>query len=183
MNLNFTKLKEPSEEIAATFTRWENDPALIPFMRLNKNQDALEKRKTITIESLNERLKDHQIFLIHLDGQLVGEVNFMVDPAILYKKESGTAWIGIDIGEEAARGRGVGSAAMLYVEQQIQLDGHKRIELGVFEFNHNAIRLYQKSGYTEIGRLDDFTYWQGKMWQDVRMEKYLKIHKMDNRHA
>jgi hypothetical protein len=29
-------------------------------------------------------------------------------------------------------------------------------------------------GYREIGRIDDFTYWQGKMWQDIRMEKYLQ---------
>lgn len=173
MNFHFTKLVEPSEEIAATFTRWENDPAVIPFLRVNKDQDALEKRKIITVESLAERLKDHQIFLIHLNDKLVGEVNFMIDPAILYKKETGTAWIGINIGEEAARGMGVGSAALLYLEQQIHLAGYKRIELGVFEFNRNAIKLYQKSGYTEIGRLDDFTYWQGKMWQDVRMEKYL----------
>lgn len=173
LNIHFTKLTEPSEEIAATFTRWENDPAVIPLIRLNKDQDALEKRKITTLEILTERLKDHQIFLIHLDDQFVGEVNFMIDPAILYKKEPGTAWIGIDIGEKDARGRGVGSAAMQYVEQQIRLDGYNRIELGVFEFNHKAIKLYQRSKYNEIGRLDDFTYWQGKMWQDIRMEKYL----------
>jgi hypothetical protein len=26
-------------------------------------------------------------------------------------------------------------------------------------------------GYREFGRIDDFTYWRGRMWQDIRMEK------------
>lgn len=49
----------------------------------------------------------------------------------------------------------------------------QRIELGVFEFNTNALKLYQKLGYKEINRTEDFTYWNGKMWHDIRMEKYL----------
>jgi len=49
----------------------------------------------------------------------------------------------------------------------------KRIELDVFEFNTQAIKLYRKLGYKEIARIPDFTYWQGKVWQDIRMEKYL----------
>jgi hypothetical protein len=45
--------------------------------------------------------------------------------------------------------------------------------LGVFEFNTSAIKLYQKAGYREIVRLPDFTHWQDKMWQDIRMKKYV----------
>jgi len=63
---------------------------------------------------------------------------------------------------------------MRYLEEQIRDNGLHRIELGVFEFNLPAIKLYQKMGYQEISRIDDFTYWQGKMCQDIRMEKYLE---------
>jgi RimJ/RimL family protein N-acetyltransferase len=173
MNVTFSQLTQPTIEIAESFTRWENDPRLIPFMRPNQNQQDLEKIETITVESLTERLTHHHTYLIHLDGQRVGEINYTVDPAHLYKKERGTAWVGINIGEEVGRGKGLGHFAMQYLEEQIKLAGHKRIELGVFEFNQNAIKLYQKSGYVEIGRINDFTYWQGKMWQDIRMEKYI----------
>ena len=62
---------------------------------------------------------------------------------------------------------------MQYLENEIKSQGLKRIELGVFEFNTNAIKLYQKLGYKEIARIADFTYWQEKMWQDIRMEKYI----------
>jgi hypothetical protein len=48
-----------------------------------------------------------------------------------------------------------------------------RLELGVFEFNHAARRLYEKLGYKEIGREYDFTYYDGRMWPDIRMEKEL----------
>lgn len=101
-------------------------------------------------------------------------MNYQVDPKHLYKKEVGTAWVGLNIGNESARGKGIGTLAMKYLEEQIRAQGFQRIELGVFEFNTNAIKLYQKLGYQEIGRIKNFTNWQGRLWQDIRMEKYLK---------
>ena len=50
----------------------------------------------------------------------------------------------------------------------------RRIELGVFEFNTSAFRLYERLGFKEFARIDAFTWWQGKKWQDIRMEKYLE---------
>ena len=57
--------------------------------------------------------------------------------------------------------------------KEIKEQGLHRIELGVFEFNTNAIKLYQRAGYKEIGRIPEFTYHQGRMWQDIRMEKFI----------
>ena len=62
---------------------------------------------------------------------------------------------------------------MQFLEEQIRDRGLKRIELGVFEFNTRAIHLYQQLGYREIGRINDFTFWQDRLWQDIRMEKLL----------
>jgi RimJ/RimL family protein N-acetyltransferase len=173
MNIEFRKLIEPTTETAEAFERWENDPALIPLIRPNRDLAALGVRETITLKDLEVRLEHNQIFLIYLDGRLIGSMDYQIDPRQLYKKEPGTAWIGIVIGEESGRGKGVGVPAIQYLEEQIKAQGLKRIELGVFEFNINAIRLYQKLGYQEFARIDGFTYWDGKMWQDIRMEKYL----------
>lgn len=173
MITSFTKLIQPTAEIVESLNRWENDPELIPVMRPNPNQEALESRKTLTVDSITRRLEHDHIYLIHLDGRLIGEMNFQVDPAHLFRREAGTAWIGITIGEKTARGRGIGRQALEFLEAQISQMGLKRIELGVFEFNTNAIRLYQNLGYVEFGRIEAFTYWQGKMWQDIRMEKYV----------
>ena len=62
---------------------------------------------------------------------------------------------------------------MQHIEGEIRAAGFKRIELGVFEFNTFAQKLYLKMGYTEIGRIPDFTFWQDKLWMDIRMEKYI----------
>ena len=173
VDIKFIKLTEPTAEIAEYLNRWENDPALIPLIRPNKDQEGLEKRGIVTVEGLEQRLEHDHVYLIYLQDQLIGEMDYKIDPRYLYKKEMKTAWIGITIGEETGRGKGIGYTAIQYLEEQIKLQGLKRIELGVFEFNTNAIKLYQKLGYKEIGRINDFTYWQDKMWQDIRMEKYV----------
>ncbi|WP_144550716.1 GNAT family N-acetyltransferase [Bacillus sp. X1(2014)] len=173
MTTTFIKLTQPTSNIVEVFNRWENDPALIPLTRPNQNQSELDRRDNMSLEDLTKRMEDHHIYLIYLDDQLTGELNYVVDPPYLFKKEPGTAWLGITIGETIGRGKGIGYAAIQYLEEQVKEQGLKRIELGVFEFNHQAQKLYQKLGYTEIGRIDNFTYWQGKMWTDIRMEKYV----------
>lgn len=172
-SLHFEELVEPTRKIAEIFHRWENDPELIPFTRPNRSRQELDERNLVTVGTLRERIKQVKIYLIYRGDWLIGKLSFAVDPDYLYKKEPGTAWIGITIGEAEARGKGVGFKAMRYLEEQIAAAGLKRIELGVFEFNKPAIALYRKLGYREIGRIEEFTYWQGRMWQDIRMEKYL----------
>ena len=173
LDIEFKELMHPTSEIAASFSKWENDPELIPLTRPNLDEADLLSRKPVKVDNLIDRLKHSHIYLIYVQGELVGEMDFKVDPAYVYKKVQGTAWIGITIGEESGRGRGIGYLAMEYLEKQIKLHGLKRIELGVFEFNTRAVKLYQRAGYKEITRIEEFTYWQGKMWQDIRMEKYL----------
>jgi len=173
MNITFSRLTTPTPEIVTSIHKWANDPAIIPFIRPNPTEESLNNKETVSIASLTKRLGYTHIYLIYAERQLVGEISFQIDPDQLYKKEPGSAWIGINIGEEFARGKGIGSQAMQYLEQQIKAYGLHRIELGVFEFNTNAIKLYKKMGYQEIARIDDYTFWQGKRWQDIRMEKLL----------
>ena len=173
IEIDFKKLTRPTAEIAASFSKWENDSLLIPLTRPNLNEEDLLSTKPVSVIDLVDRLKHSHMFLIYAEGKLIGEMDYKVNPAYVYKKVEGTAWIGITIGEENSRGKGFGYQALRYLEGQIKSAGLKRIELGVFEFNTHAVKLYQKSGYKEIARIADFTYWQGKMWQDIRMEKYL----------
>ncbi|MGM0845197.1 MAG: GNAT family N-acetyltransferase [Bacillota bacterium] len=173
MNARFEKLKYPTPETVEAINRWENDSALIPLTRPNQSKSALEVRETVTIDELRKRLEHHCIYLIFMDDRLIGEMNFMVDPSHLLKKENGSAWIAITIGEPEGRGKGLGYEAIQFLENEIRKSGLNRIELGVFEYNTQAMKLYQKLGYQEIGTIKDFTYWQGRMWKDIRMEKYL----------
>ena len=108
LNLSFTRLTAPTSEIAEAFDRWENDPGLIPFCRPNRSEDDLERRQTFTLQDLTQRIERHHIYLIYLGAQLIGSMDYLVDPDHLFRKESGTAWVGISIGEEMGRGRGIG---------------------------------------------------------------------------
>ena len=173
MAIHFTQLTEPTPEIAERLNKWENDPTIVHLIRPHSDAASLQQKENVTVDSLVKRLEHNHIYLIHLDGQLIGEMSFQIDPGHLYKKETGTAWIGITIGEEVGRGKGIGFTAIQYLEEQAKALGLKRVELGVFEFNVNAIKLYKRLGYQEIARIDNFTFWQDKMWQDIRMEKYL----------
>lgn len=169
----FSKVTNPTRVLVDMYNRWENDESLVQLIRPNKNLEEFNTRRKITMIDLTHRLDYLHIYLIYDDGKLIGEMNYMVDPGHLLKKVAKTAWIGITIGESEGRGKGIGVEAMNYIEEQIKKDGLKRIELGVFEFNTRAQKLYKKLGYKEIGRLEDFTYWKGRMWADIRMEKII----------
>jgi RimJ/RimL family protein N-acetyltransferase len=147
MKTKFFKLTEPTQSIVDVFNRWENNPDIIPLTRPNRDKAALERRDTMTLDDLKQRLEHHHTYLIYLDDQLVGEMNYMVDPDYLYKNEAGTAWIGITIGEPAGRGKGIGYQAIQFLEEEIKKAGLTRVELGVFEFNTYARKLYEKLGY------------------------------------
>jgi RimJ/RimL family protein N-acetyltransferase len=173
MTIHFSEVIEPNLIIVEALNRWENNPDLIPLIRPNINKKELEQRCQMTLEDFKNRLDTHHIYLIYTDDKLVGEMNYMVDPSHLHKRAPGTAWIGITIGEENGRGKGIGIKAIQYLEEEIKRKGLTRIELGVFEFNTRAYKLYQQLGYQEIARIADFTYWNNKMWSDIRMEKHL----------
>ncbi|MGP4079400.1 GNAT family N-acetyltransferase [Pseudalkalibacillus sp. R45] len=174
MSIQFIELTEPTISLVDMLNRWENDSALIPLTRPNKNEEELAYRGNMTMEDLTKRLEHHHIYLIYYDDQLIGEMNYMIDPGHLFKRVPGTAWIGITIGDPNGRGKGVGYQAIKYLEEQIRQQDLERIELGVFEFNTHAHKLYQKLGYQKIGRIQDFTYWKDRMWADIRMEKILR---------
>ncbi|HWJ79737.1 MAG TPA: GNAT family N-acetyltransferase [Niallia sp.] len=173
MNINIEKVIVPTNTLIKHLNKWENNPNLVPMIRPSKSKEEQALKHCITKEELTSRLKNLHMYTISVGNTLVGEMNYMIDPAHLYKKEKGTAWIGITIGEKEARGKGVGAVALTFLEKEIKNAGITRIELGVFSFNTNAKKLYEKLGYKEIGVNKEFTYYQEKMWDDIRMEKYL----------
>ena len=175
MQVSFKELVAPTAEIARHLNSWANDREIVHLMRPSFSKEELEAKALVTVQTMMKRIANgHVIYLIYAEGQLVGEMNYIVDPPHLMKHEPGSTWLGITIGEASARGKGIGGQAMQHLEDEIRAEGLVRIELGVFEYNTPATKLYKKMGYEEIGRIENFTYWDGKMWTDIRMEKRLK---------
>ena len=63
----------------------------------------------------------------------------------------------------AARGRGLGSAALrLVLAHAFGPLGLHRVSLEVFDFNTRAIRAYEKVGFRHEGRMRDALWWDGR---------------------
>lgn len=72
------------------------------------------------------------------------------------------------------RGRGIGKALMLKVEEEAKKRGYKYMVLEVREKNMPALSLYRKLGYTPLERLPYYyTYENGESRHGIRMTRAL----------
>ena len=79
MKIHIKKLTEPTLDIAAAFNKWENDPTLVHLIHPNQNEEALQRRKTVTVNELAERIKHSRVYLIYVQGELIGTIDYQVD--------------------------------------------------------------------------------------------------------
>lgn len=131
----------------------------------------LEKKRTVDEMWEDFLNKKKEIYLVEYENKIVGEFSIDFEFPNLSSSDKKTAWIGILFGEKSARGKGLGKKTMDFLEAESKKLGAQRIELGCFEYNTSAIEFYKKIGYKEIRRIDKFTMYQDKWWQDIRMEK------------
>jgi RimJ/RimL family protein N-acetyltransferase len=175
MEIAFRPIDARADEDVAAMTRWSNAPDR-HLHTWYRDEESYHERVTEAhtrgyLRDAVERGK--RIHLILVDGAVVGHVDFEIDPGMLHLASPGSAWLSLLVGETAARGRGVGKAALGYIEAAARDEGCVRAEVGVFEFNEVARRLYTSAGYVEFARTPDFTWWNGVMWPDLRLDKRL----------
>lgn len=176
MNIQFRKLNKSNIYDFKYLSKWDNDSEIKHFIRPNFKKAELSE---VTPEQLFENevknnSDNNQIYIITAENIPIGSVSIQKDPQRLYRKVSNTGWISIEIGDKKYRGLGVGRMAMEFLEETCIKHGLNRIELGVFEFNTNARNFYKRLGYKEIATVENFTFYDGKWRNDIRMEKYLK---------
>jgi ribosomal protein S18 acetylase RimI-like enzyme len=80
------------------------------------------------------------------DGRRLGVVWWALQTSRVGVRRAYLYWIAID---ETERGRGLGRAAMLALEDEVRAHGLDRIELNVFAGNEVARGLYVSLGYVE----------------------------------
>jgi len=173
MNISFSEVNKESIDDYKLISKWNNDESIKHLIIPNFTEGDLPDStpEQLYKQALSQAGMHH--FLILADGKAIGEVSVQIDPPQLHKKVKNTGWIGITIGEEKYRGRGIGRPAIEFLEKKCRELNLTRIELGVFAFNHNAIKFYKNMGYKEFSILNNFTFYQGRWQSDIRMEKYL----------
>lgn len=175
LDINFKPISEVGTDVIEQMVKWENDPDIQELIFPRRTESA--EYVTWTKESLLKRVTgpaSRTTYLIFEGDTPIGEMNFRMDFPLLLKDVEKTAWIGITIGDKNYWRQGIGSQALEFIEKQAFLEGAKRIELGVFEFNSAARKFYENNGYGKIGAIPRFVYYRDKMWSDVRMEKLLR---------
>lgn len=81
------------------------------------------------------------------------------------------AEIGIFIGDEENRNRGLGTEALrLILDYAFNTLNLHNIELGVFSFNSRAIRCYEKIGFKKVGVRRECYYLNGKFHDRITMD-------------
>jgi RimJ/RimL family protein N-acetyltransferase len=167
------QLADPSDlDAFAALARWYRNPEIKYFIQPNFDEAEMPDMTAEQIAAGYCR-KDKLAYFIYDGSDLIGEVTIDTHFPMLHRSVEKTGWVSVIIGEPEYWRKGVGSAAMHFLEETCRSIGMQRIELGVFAFNERAFRMYQKLGYTEFGRIAHFTYQSGRWYDDIRMEKWL----------
>jgi len=164
------KLKLSDEELTLHH-RWEHDPKIHHLHTILGEGESLKK---VEAEELRRawRAPEPPVerYFIEVVDRPVGTASIHVDPPWMMGTRKPTGWLGICIGEEDARGKGIGRRVMELLHQRCLELSCTRTELGVFEFNDRAQHLYSSMGYRQIGTIPHFTWYDGRWWSDIRLQ-------------
>lgn len=118
-------------------------------------ETPLWQRYGVSADSMAARLQTGldagaTIFVAEAEGQVLGFIWFVEGGA--FNRSGYIQLVGVRPGE---RGHGVGRALMEYAEAQNR-SARRDMFLLVSDFNTAAQRFYERLGYRQVGRLDDY---------------------------
>lgn len=174
MGISLKKLEEYKLEDFELMAKWENHEEVKPFISVNSKEEELPDISGEFLMDKSKANKNKSIYFVIEDSKPIGVVTIIDKFPLLTYKDDKTAWISICIGENQNRGKGIGKDAMRLLENQCKELGYETIELGVFSMNHRAIGLYKSLGYEEICINPNITYFNGKWYDDIRMQKNIE---------
>jgi len=171
--LRSTRQEEYTLDLFNLLAKWSNDPDIQPYAipRFSEEDYVPFTGYELMVSALQHENKF--IYLVYDDLKPIGE--FSIDLSFGHKvtTEPLIAWISLVIGDKKYWGKGVGEWMMRSIEQECRSLGLKGIELGVFDYNLRALRLYQKLGYEHIATIPNFVYHSNEWHSDIRMLKKL----------
>jgi RimJ/RimL family protein N-acetyltransferase len=154
-------LRALTEADIPRLTEFKND---VEFELLGGGDPPRPRSQDVELHFFQEKAKDKDIlhFAIEAGGLFIGDCGLHnVDRC------SGTAEVGIGIGDRDYWGRGYGREALtLLVDYGFRLQNFRKLSLEVHGSNERAIRSYRSVGFVEEGRQREQT-WSGGRYEDV----------------
>ncbi|HEX8768910.1 MAG TPA: GNAT family protein [Jatrophihabitans sp.] len=158
---NRVTLRALTEADMPRLTEFQND---VEFELLGGGDPPRPRPPELVREFFAERAKDKdsQNFAIEADRLFIGTCGlFHAD------LRSGTAEVGIGIGDRAYWGRGYGREALtLLIDYGFRMQNYRKLWLEVHGSNERAIRSYRAVGFVEEGRQREQT-WSGGRYEDT----------------
>ncbi len=143
-------------------TRWFSNPKVTHFLARESKMTLAEEERWFREY---ERKPDEQVFAIELDRKHIGNVGLHRVNRVHRK-----AQLGILIGEPSLWSKGYGTMAirlvLRYAFDTLQLN---KISLDVLEYNHRAIRSYEKVGFRREGIQREDLCKDGRFFHVIRM--------------
>jgi ribosomal protein S18 acetylase RimI-like enzyme len=112
-----------------------------PWIRLRRGYQACL--------AVVEPQPDTEVFVAREGGAPVGFV------VLRPRGVAGSPYLASIAVDPGARGRGVGSALLAFVEQRFR-PAHRHLFLCVSSFNDRARRLYERVGFSQVGEFPDY---------------------------
>ncbi|MBR2712828.1 MAG: GNAT family N-acetyltransferase [Bacilli bacterium] len=152
-------------EDAETYIKWLAD------RRVSDGTNATCKLYNIVSEKewieKNMERGEYTFSIVSKDNnKLIGNCGIM-NPNFIH----GTATLGIFIGEEEYRGKGIGKEVLeLLLDYGFNFLRLHNIKLDVFSFNKQAIDCYKRIGFKEYGIRHECYFLDGKWYDELSME-------------
>ena len=177
MNLTYRTIDYNSADDCELLARWYNDRSSRHLHILFTS--AENAAETFTPEhfqrlgqSFSAESTRHDLMVL-VDGVPAGEARIEMDPPKLLTKRPNTAWIYLMIAKPNLRRCGLGTRITDHLESLAVDTGAERIEAGIFEYNAPSLSFFTRRGYTEFQRRPNRIWWDGRMWNEVRLLKTL----------
>jgi RimJ/RimL family protein N-acetyltransferase len=146
-----------SPELVAIFKAVARERVFIYTERVSDDQIERMKKRLVDKKSL--------VAVAEAGGRVVGMLSLVRYDA---SKAAHLRNLGISV-RRGYRGIGVGRALMDYAIKWARSNKVRKITLGVFSSNPNAIRLYKKFGFEVEGRLEDQFFISGEFVDELLM--------------
>lgn len=157
----------PAEpELAETYWEWEQDPAVLVGIG-RQTLPSRPERDTVTRRHAESTLEDLRFTVYDITGapRPAGTAGVSVD----HRRRVGAFYL--QIGTEAARGRGLGTeAARLTLDFAFHVTHLECVHLGVYAPNMRARRAYEKAGFRVCGTRRRAGLWLGERVDEVLMD-------------